>query len=180
MRIISGSIGGQRITPPHKMSHTRPTTDMAREGLFNTLQNLINLEDTHTLELFAGTGLVSYEFFSRGAKEMVIVEKDKSMSNFIRATLESLSISNARCLSMDVFSFFESNKNSYDIVFADPPYALPRLAEIPAIIFSKELLNPNGILIVEHDNKNSFDKHTHLFKTKKYGTTFFSFFENNV
>ena len=105
MRIISGNWGGRRIAPPANMPHTRPTTDIAKEGLFNILQNRMNFEGIKTLDLFGGTGCISYELGSRGAKEMTIVEKDPTMHAFIRKNLDMLGAENAKVLKMDVFSF---------------------------------------------------------------------------
>src|SRR5687767_8972423 len=121
MRIISGQYGGRRISPPSKMPHTRPTTDIAKEGLFNILQNNIALEGIETLDLFGGTGSISYELASRGAERLTVIEKDPVMYEFIKTTSASLKIENLTVIKMDVFRFIETTKVKYDFIFAGPP-----------------------------------------------------------
>jgi 16S rRNA (guanine(966)-N(2))-methyltransferase RsmD len=124
MRIISGKFGGRRINPPAKMPHTRPTTDIAKEGLFNILQNRIDFEDIKTLDLFGGTGSISYELASRGAAELTIIEKDTTMHAFIKKNMEMLQVENCKILKMEVFQFLATASGEYDFIFAGPPYAL--------------------------------------------------------
>src|ERR1051326_8554356 len=124
MRIISGKFGGRRINPPAKMPYTRPTTDIAKEGLFNILQNRIDFDGIKTLDLFGGTGNISYEFASRGAGDLAIIEKDTQMYAFIKRNIEMLGMENCRVLKMDVFNFLKNCNEQYDLTFAGPPYAL--------------------------------------------------------
>src|SRR3954452_14401311 len=124
MRIISGSLGGRRIHPPTNMPYTRPTTDIAKEGLFNMLQNQLDFEELKTLDLFGGTGSISYELASRGAKELTIVEKDQQMFSFIKKTAEALGLKNFKVVKLDVFRFIENCTDKFDFIFAGPPYAL--------------------------------------------------------
>lgn len=178
MRIIGGKLGGRRIKPPHKMPHTRPTTDIAKEGLFNTLQHLIDFENIHSLDLFGGTGCISYELYSRGAVELTVIEKDRKMASFIKSNLSDLKIEGAQVIMQDVFRFIKNCTQSYDFIFAGPPYALATIDDIPDLIFEKELLKGEGIFILEHTPRNNYEKHPNFFKLKNYGTTLFSFFEN--
>ncbi len=180
MRIISGSLGGRKIKPPANMPHTRPTTDIAKEGLFNTLQHLMNFEECKTLDLFGGTGCISYELFSRGATDLTIIEKDRKMASFIKQNLTELNITCVNVLMIDVFQFLSGCGETYDFIFAGPPYALKTIDKIPDVIFEKQLLRENGIFILEHTPRNNYEKHPNLFKAKNYGTTIFSFFENNA
>src|SRR5829696_5726424 len=124
MRIISGSLGGRRITPPGNMPHTRPTTDIAKEGLFNILQNNLDFEELKTLDLFGGTGNISYELASRGVKDLTIVERDTKMYDFIRKNAADLQLENFKVIKMEVFHFMEQCREEFDFIFAGPPYAL--------------------------------------------------------
>src|SRR4028119_1058985 len=124
MRIISGFLGGRRINPPSNMPYTRPTTDIAKEGLFNILHNNLEFEDLKTLDLFGGTGSISYELASRGAADLTIVEKDSQMFNFIKKTAEDFKIENLKLIKSDVFKYIESCTEQFDFIFAGPPYAL--------------------------------------------------------
>ena len=178
MRIISGKLGGRRISPPTKMPHTRPTTDIAKEGLFNTLQHLIDFEDIKSLDLFGGTGCISYELYSRGAVDLTLIEKDRKMAAFIKSNIDSLKIENAKVIMLDVFQFIKTASEKYDFIFAGPPYALATIDDIPDRIFEQKLIEGNGIFILEHTPRNNYEKHPNFFKVKNYGTTIFSFFEN--
>ena len=171
-------MGGRRISPPSKMPHTRPTTDIAKEGLFNTLQHLIDFDGIHSLDLFGGTGCISYELYSRGAEKLTLIEKDKKMAAFIKKNIETLKIENARVILQDVFKYINSCTEEYDFIFAGPPYALATIDEIPNLIFEKKLVRGKGIFILEHTPRNNYEKHPNFFKVKNYGTTLFSFFEN--
>src|SRR5215211_4649935 len=131
MRIISGELGGRRISPPANMPYTQPTTDIAKEGLFNILQNQLDFEGLKTLDLFGGTGSISYELASRGAADLTIVEKDTQMFQFIKKTLEDFKIKNVRLVKSDVFQFIESCNEAFDFIFAGPPYALTTIDELP-------------------------------------------------
>lgn len=179
MRIISGIYGGRKIKPPLKMPYTRPTTDVAKEGLFNILQNNRALDDIKTLDLFGGTGSISYELASRGAADLTIVENDAQMHAFITASIKMLGIENARVIREDVFRFIDQCTEQYDLIFAGPPYALKKLDDIPGLIYSKNLLVKGGWFILEHTPDHKFENHP-LFKTaRNYGTTVFSIFVNS-
>jgi len=177
MRIISGKFGGRRISPPHNMPHTRPTTDIAKEGLFNMLQNRVQLEGAKTLDLFGGTGCISYELASRGAIDLTIVEKDSIMLGFIKQNIEMLKIENVQLLQMDVFQYLSTCKDQYDIIFAGPPYALNTIDQLPKIIVEQQLISPEGYFILEHTPRNNYKTYPGYSFERNYGTTIFSFFE---
>ena len=139
MRIISGIHGGRRITPPTQMPHTRPTTDIAKEGLFNIIQNNLDISEISSLDLFGGTGCISYELASRGAIELTIIEKDQKMFDFIKKNIELLGFKNASVIKQDVFSFIKTCNLQYDFIFAGPPYALANIDDLPKLIFEKNI-----------------------------------------
>lgn len=176
MRIISGTHGGRRISPPAEMPHTRPTTDIAREGLFNILQNRLEFEEMKTLDLFGGTGCISYELASRGVPDLTIVEKDNKMYDFIKKTAEVLQLENFKVLKSDVFRYIESCSNKFDFIFAGPPYALTTIDELPRLIFEKGMLNKDGWFVLEHTPRNDYKKYPHYKMERNYGTTIFSIF----
>ncbi len=176
MRIISGKFGGRRISPPVKMPYTRPTTDIAKEGLFNILQTRIDFENCKTLDLFGGTGCISYELASRGAADLTIIEKDTQMQAFIKKNIEMLGVENCRILKMDVFSFLSTCSEQYDFIFAGPPYALNTIDELPKIIVSKQLIAAEGFFVLEHTPRNNYEKYDGFSFQRNYGTTVFSFF----
>ena len=177
MRIIAGKYGGRRIHPPQNMPHTRPTTDIAKEGLFNILQNRIQLDGIKTLDLFGGTGCISYELASRGAIELTIVEKDPTMLDFIKKNVALLKIENVQFNRMDVFQFLAACNQSYQLIFAGPPYALNTIDELPKIIVQKKLIAPEGYFILEHTPRNDYAQFEGFSFQRNYGTTIFSFFE---
>ncbi|MDI9364982.1 MAG: RsmD family RNA methyltransferase [Flavobacterium sp.] len=177
MRIISGKYGGRRIAPPANMPHTRPTTDIAKSGLFNILQNRIDFEGLKCLDLFGGTGCISYELASRGADDVTIIEKDGIMHSFIKKNCAMLGISNAKVIQMDVFSYMKTCKEQYDFIFAGPPYALGTIDEIPKIIIEKKLLAEEGYFVLEHTPRNAYEGYVGFSFQRNYGTTVFSFFE---
>ena len=177
MRIISGKYGGRRIHPPSNMPHTRPTTDVAKEGLFNILQTRVQLEGAHTLDLFGGTGCISYELASRGATQLTIVEKDNQMLEFIKTNIEHLKIENAQLVRMDVFQYINSCMQQYDIIFAGPPYALTTIDDLPRIIVERKLISPEGYFILEHTPRNNYENFAGFSFQRNYGATVFSFFE---
>jgi 16S rRNA (guanine966-N2)-methyltransferase len=176
MRIVAGELGGRRISPPANMPYTRPTTDVAKEGLFNVLQNNLDFEGLKTLDLFGGTGSISYELASRGAKDLTVVEKDEQMYSFIKKTAGELKIENIRIVKLDVFRFIEQVTEKYDFIFAGPPYALQNIDDLPRLIFEKNLLNPSGWFILEHTPRNDYKKFPFYKVERKYGTTIFSIF----
>lgn len=176
MRIISGSLGGRRISPPTKMPYTRPTTDIAKEGLFNILQNNIDFEDIKTLDLFGGTGSISYELASRGAHDLTIVEKDPQMFAFIKKNAEALKLENFKVVKSEVFKFIEGCREQFDFIFAGPPYALSTIDELPRLIFERKLLKPGGFFVLEHTPRNDYKDFPYFKMARNYGTTIFSFF----
>ena len=177
MRIISGKYGGRKINPPHNMPYTRPTTDIAKEGLFNILQNRIQIEGASTLDLFGGTGCISYELASRGAENLTIVEKDSQMLQFIKNNVDMLKIENVQILNMDVFQFINTCSQQYDVIFAGPPYALNTIDDLPKIIVDRKLISPKGYFILEHTPRNNFKNFAGYSFERNYGSTIFSFFE---
>jgi 16S rRNA (guanine966-N2)-methyltransferase len=177
MRIISGKFGGRKINPPHNMPYTRPTTDIAKEGLFNILHNRVQIEGANTLDLFGGTGCISYELASRGAENLTIVEKDNQMLDFIKKNVDTLKIENVQIMRMDVFQFLNSCTHQYDIIFAGPPYALNTIDDLPRIIVERKLISPEGYFILEHTPRNDYKKFPGYSFERNYGSTIFSFFE---
>ncbi|HKC36138.1 MAG TPA: RsmD family RNA methyltransferase [Chitinophagaceae bacterium] len=176
MRIIGGEHGRRRINPPANMPHTRPTTDIAKEGLFNILSNNRNIEELKTLDLFGGTGSISYELASRGANDLTIIEKDPKMYEFIKKTAGELKLENFKVLKMDVFKFIDQCTDKFDFIFAGPPYALGNVDDLPRFIFEKQLLNPKGWFVVEHTPRNEYKKFPFYATERNYGTTVFSVF----
>lgn len=159
------------------MPYTRPTTDIAKEGLFNIIQNNIEVEGIKTLDLFGGTGSITYELASRGAADQTIVEKDIQMSGFISTMCKKLGI-DVKLVKMDVFRFIEQCNEQFDFIFAGPPYALGTIDELPKLIVEKKLLKEGGWFVLEHTPRNSY-KNYPLFKAERnYGTTVFSIFVN--
>jgi 16S rRNA (guanine(966)-N(2))-methyltransferase RsmD len=176
MRIISGKYGGRRIQPPANMPHTRPTTDIAKEGLFNILQNNIDFEEIVSLDLFGGTGCISYELASRGAVDLTIVEKDSKMYDFIKKTSTMLGIENFNLVKQDVFGYINTCQNQYNFIFAGPPYALTTIDDLPRLIFQKQLLKKGGWFVLEHTPRNDYKKFDFYKTERNYGTTIFSIF----
>ena len=179
MRIISGEHGRRRINPPAHMPHTRPTTDIAKEGLFNVVSNQLDIEELKTLDLFGGTGSISYELASRGARDLTIVEKDGKMYEFIKKTAGELKLENFKALKMDVFKFIDQCADRFDFIFAGPPYALAAIDDLPRLIFEKQLLNNKGWFVLEHTPRNDYKKFPFYSTERNYGTTIFSIFIEN-
>lgn len=177
MRIISGKFGGRKINPPHNMPYTRPTTDIAKEGLFNILQNRVQIEGAKTLDLFGGTGCISYELASRGAESLTIVEKDPQMLDFIKKNVDLLKIENVQIMRMDVFQYINSCIDQYDVIFAGPPYALNTIDDLPRIIVDRKLISSEGYFVLEHTPRNDYKKFPGYSFERNYGSTIFSFFE---
>lgn len=175
MRIISGKFKGRRISAPSNIT-ARPTTDFAKEGLFNLLNNQIDFENIDVLDLFSGTGSISFEFISRNCNSCISIEQNDRHCNFIRKTCAELNISNLTLIKTDVFKFINSCHSKFDMIFADPPYELKQLKEIPDLIFSKDLLKEDGIFVLEHSSKDSFNTHPHFENHRNYGNVNFSFF----
>lgn len=179
MRIIGGEYGGRKINPPANMPHTRPTTDMAKEGLFNILENNLDLPTVKTLDLFGGTGSISFELASRGVKDLTIVEKDPRMHQFIQSTSENFHGHHFNVVRMEVFAFISQCKEQFDFIFAGPPYALATIDALPAEIFKNRLLKSGGWFVLEHTPRNDYQKFPHFRTFRNYGTTIFSIFLNN-
>ncbi|HEX2535439.1 MAG TPA: RsmD family RNA methyltransferase [Chitinophagaceae bacterium] len=179
MRIISGNLGGRRIHPPSQMPYTRPTTDIAKEGLFNILQNNLEFEGMKTLDLFGGTGSISYELASRGASDLTIVEKDVQMHAFIKKTAAELKIENLKVVRSDVFRFIQQCTEQFDFIFAGPPYALQTIDDLPRLIFERKLLRPSGWFVLEHTPRNHYEQTPYFRLVRNYGTTLFSVFVNS-
>jgi 16S rRNA (guanine(966)-N(2))-methyltransferase RsmD len=173
-------MGGRKISPPAKMPHTRPTTDVAKEGLFNVIENNLDIPGLKALDIFSGTGSISYELASRGATNITAVEKDPIMYGFIRDTAAKLSIQGMNVIKMDVFKYLDQCSEEFDFIFAGPPYALTTIDELPLRIFEKKLLRPKGWFVLEHTPRNSYEKTAGYVTQRNYGTTIFSIFINRV
>ncbi|MCQ2182051.1 MAG: RsmD family RNA methyltransferase [Bacteroidales bacterium] len=176
MRIIGGKLKGMAVNPPMGYN-ARPTTDFAREGLFNTLAGEYEFEDLCVLDLFGGTGAVSFEFASRGAAHVYSVEMNRSNASFIRREAGRLGLKNVTAVHDNVFDFLPICHEKFDIIFADPPYALENLDSIPDKVFARDILHPGCYFILEHGGEYSFTSHPFFKKEKVYGRVHFSFFE---
>ncbi len=176
MRIIGGKNQRRQIIAPGKLP-VRPTTDMAKEALFNILNNHFDFEEIEVLDLFAGTGNISYEFASRGAKNVISVDINSHCVQFIRQTAEKLDFNKLKAVRADVFHFLGICKLSFDIVFADPPYDLGRINEIPSRVFDASILKSGGWLVVEHGEEVKFNEHPLFYESRRYGKVRFSFFK---
>lgn len=179
MRIIAGTLKGRRLNPPANLP-VRPTTDMARESLFNILNNYVDYEECTVLDLFAGTGAVSVEFVSRGAREVTAIDINNACTEFIKSEAGRLQLRNLRVVRADVFDLLKRSNRKFDIVFADPPYALEGLDTLPDLVFDKGLLNDDGIFILEHPREFSFENHPHFWQHRNYGKVNFTFFAMNL
>ncbi|MEO8589317.1 MAG: 16S rRNA (guanine(966)-N(2))-methyltransferase RsmD [Flavobacteriales bacterium] len=175
MRIVGGKYRNRRLHPPHEME-ARPTTDFAKEGLFNVLQHSVALEDIRVLDLFAGTGSVSIEFLSRGAAEVISVDQDRKLFDFMQRTSTELGEPHWRMVKGDVFTFLRSHRGLYDIVFADPPFHMEGIERIPTLVMEAGLLGDQGLLIVEHHNKMDLSGAPGFQRVRSYGLIQFSFF----
>lgn len=175
MRIISGLYKGRRFQLPKGLM-ARPTTDFAKEGLFNLLNNRLDFEGLRMLDLFSGTGSISLECLSRGAEQITCVEQYPLHAHFIRSVAQQLKATNLQVIQGDVFTWLQRPTGSYDLIFADPPYAEPRLESLPDRILSTSLLAEDGILVLEHSKKNDFSKHPRFSELRRYGNVHFSFF----
>ena len=176
MRIISGKYKGRRISAPSNIT-ARPTTDFAKEGLFNLLNNRIDFEGIDVLDLFAGTGGIGVEFVSRDCNSVISIEQNERHCAFIRKVCAELKIDNLSLMKTDVFKFISSCHTQFDMIFADPPYELEKLAEIPNLIFAQNMLKPDGLFVLEHSSKNSFELHPNFSDHRSYGSVNFTFFE---
>lgn len=177
MRIIGGKLRGLRLNPPKNLP-VRPTTDLAKEALFNILQNQIEFEGIKVLDLFCGTGNISLEFASREAAQVISVDRSIHCVNYIKDTARQHHLAQIKTYKADVFKFMEMETEKYDLIFADPPYDLNRIPEIPKVVFDKGLLLPGGMLIVEHQSLQNLSNHAAFVEQRKYGHSSFSLFKN--
>ena len=161
------------------MPHTRPTTDIAKEGLFNIIENNLDIGTLKTLDLFGGTGNISYELASRGAKSLMVVEKDPKMHAFISKNAGAFGFKHIQIIQMDVFAFIRQCKEQYDFIFAGPPYALGNIDDLPPEVFKNNLLFPRGWFVLEHTPRNNYEKYPNFKTARNYGTTVFSIFINS-
>ncbi len=175
MRIIRGKYGRRRFDVPTNIT-ARPTTDFARENIFNVLENIVDFDGLHALDLFAGTGAISLEFLSRGCADVTAVEKASTQFNFIRKIKGELNDNNLIPVKGDVFKFITSTSKKFDIIFADPPYDLPEIDKIPELILNSEMVKPGTIVIVEHSKNNDFSLLPHFSQRRVYGSVNFSLF----
>ncbi len=176
MRIVAGTHRGRIITPPRNL-RARPTTDFAKENLFNILTNTVDFEASDVLDLFAGTGSISYEFASRGARSVTSVEINHVHAEFIQRQAATLKIPNLTVVKANAFRYLEHCNRTFDIIFADPPYDLPEAPRVVDLVFEQSLLAPNGILIFEHSKGHDFSQHPHFLQARSYGSVQFSMFQ---
>jgi len=177
MRVISGIYKGRHFDVPRSFK-ARPTTDFAKENLFNVLTNLMDFDDATALDLFAGTGSISMELLSRGCSKVVSVEKDRDHYNFIAKVMRELKTDKNLLLHADVFKFIQRCHTQFDFIFADPPYALKELSTLPDLIFEKGILKEGGLFVLEHGKDHTFDKHPNFSQCRVYGSVNFSVFLN--
>ncbi|MDR0769087.1 MAG: RsmD family RNA methyltransferase [Dysgonamonadaceae bacterium] len=175
MRIVSGKYKSRRFDVP-KNFKARPTTDFAKENIFNVIGNLIDFGDTVALDLFAGTGSIAFELVSRGCREVVCVEKAPVHHAFINTVKAKLAAENLTAVKADVFKYISSTKQTFDFIFADPPYSLPELPQIPEMIFSHGLLKPESVFVMEHAKEQDFSHLPHFVQRRVYGSVNFSVF----
>lgn len=176
MRIVGGTYGG-RIIAVSKGFDSRPTTDFAKEALFNILENHFNVEDLRVLDLFSGTGSISFEFASRGCTEIDLVDMNSRSVQFIAKVASEMGMKGIHTVRMDVFRFISICKKQYHVIFADPPYDLKNIQDIPGMIFSQHILEPGGWFILEHGKSNNFKNDPHFFQERNYGSVHFSLFK---
>lgn len=176
MRIVGGKYKSRRIQVPSNLK-ARPTTDFAKEGLFNVLNNLLDWEETTALDLFSGTGSIAFELISRGCPYVVSVEQNQNHYNFICMAQEKLGVKELFPVKADVFKYLQSLKQQFDFIFADPPYDLADAKKIPEIIIQKQLVKEEGLFVMEHSKNHHFSHLPHFKEERKYGNVHFSFFE---
>ncbi|MBP1639788.1 MAG: putative methyltransferase, RsmD family [Bacteroidetes bacterium] len=178
MRIVSGKFKGRRFSPPTHIT-ARPTTDFAKESLFNVLNKYIDFEACVALDLFSGTGSISYEFASRGAMRIVSVEMSDKHLAFIHKIRQDLGLLKVIFpIKMDVFRYIQQGKEKFDIIFADPPYEMKELPSLPGLVLNSSLLNETGIFVLEHSAKQNFSADPNFLEHRQYGNVNFSLFTN--
>ena len=175
MRIITGQFKGRHFDIPRTFK-ARPTTDFAKENIFNVLNGYIDFDGITALDLFAGTGSISLELISRGCKEVVSVEKDRDHARFIADCMKKINAENDILIRGDVFRFLKSCHQKFDLIFADPPYALPELDTLPDLVFEHDLLAADGVFVFEHGKHNDFSAHPRFKEHRSYGSVNFSIF----
>ena len=175
MRIITGQFKGRHFDIPRTFK-ARPTTDFAKENIFNVLNGYIDFDGITVLDLFSGTGSISLELISRGCKEVVSVEKDRDHARFIAECMRKIKVESNILIRGDVFRFLKTCHQKFDLIFADPPYALPELGTIPDLIFEYNLLSTDGIFVFEHGKNNDFSNNPHFVEHRSYGSVNFSIF----
>lgn len=178
MRIIGGRLKGLRLHPPSRLP-VRPTTDLAKEALFNILHNRLDFDGLNVLDLFAGTGNITFELASRGARAVLAVDKHFRCVQYIRDTAKEMQEPGIQVVKQDVFKFIETSRDSFDFIFADPPYDLPSLPQLPEMIIRKRLLTRGGLLVIEHPSTRQLPAHDSFVETRKYGYSSFSFYREN-
>jgi 16S rRNA (guanine(966)-N(2))-methyltransferase RsmD len=176
MRIVGGKYKG-RIFRPGKTFKARPTTDIAKEALFNILENRYDFSNKNILDLFSGTGSMGYEFLSRGCEKATLVENNFMHFRFILDVIEALKIENVKAFRADVFRFVKKTPDTYNIIFADPPFDLPQFKEVPDAVLSTNILKAEGVFILEHPKEHDFSSHAYFKEIRNYGKVNFSFFE---
>jgi 16S rRNA (guanine(966)-N(2))-methyltransferase RsmD len=179
MRIIRGSHKGKKIVAPSNLP-VRPTTDFAKEGLFNILENYFYFDAVTVVDIFAGTGNISYEFAARGAEKVLAVDMLDVCVNFINKTAQLLDFEKLIALKMDALAFLDKSIKAVNIIFADPPFDWDKHHRIPELVFEKNLLLPDGFLIIEHDASIHFKTHPKLYQQRKFGKVNFSIFAENL
>ena len=175
MRIITGTYKGRHFDIPRSFK-ARPTTDFAKENIFNVLGGYLDFEGTMALDLFSGTGSIALELVSRGCTQVVSVEADRDHHAFIKQCLKKLDTERCIAIRGDVFRFVKSCRQQFDFIFADPPYSLPELPQIPELIMSRRLLKPGGVFVFEHGKQNDFSQHPAFVERRVYGSVNFSIF----
>lgn len=178
MRIIGGQLKGLRLNPPSNLP-ARPTTDLAKEALFNILYNQFNFEKINVLDLFSGSGNISMEFASRGVPKILAVDRDYGCYNYLKTMISQHNLAAIKPHKYDVFKFLEYETDKYDLIFADPPYDLPQINTIASKVFERNLLKPEGYLIIEHPSMKKLDNHPNFLHQRKYGSSSFSFFHSS-
>jgi 16S rRNA (guanine(966)-N(2))-methyltransferase RsmD len=177
VRIISGQFKGKNIQAPASLP-ARPTTDFAKTALFNILNNRVDFESISVLDLFCGTGNISYEFMSRGCRKLTVVDADGRSVKFVKETMANLGVDGVRFIKSDVFRFLETSHDKYDIIFADPPFDLKETDRLPALILNQSLLNEDGLLIIEHQAKRKLESEWLPGEVRVYGNCAFSIYQN--
>jgi len=177
VRIVAGQFKGRRLYLP-KNINIRPTTDFAKESLFNILNNKTNFDGIEVLDLFSGTGSIAIEFISRGVKDVIAIEKNYKCIEYIKTNIDLLNISNLRTVKMSVFDFLDVCTKTFDVIFADPPYDNKNIPNIITQVQENKLLKEGGILVLEHSAVHNFSKYAGFVEERKYGSVHFSFFES--